>query len=306
MKVTIEETLAGGDVDTALTTAPYMIYAEVLEGARRPLALLQVVGENFDLVGATGHTVKILKATQLSATEASEATILGDTGMSSGDKTMSAVTIEVPNVIYSAVQLSDMLAEEYPKIDWLRLHLRNMGKAVMEYLEKLVKDALVAATVDKVAGSDSGKICYSDIVKALAVKKNADWIPDPANPPFLVVSPDIAANLLKDTTFVSTERYTTGDLSKMVAGEIGRYAGCRVLESSLLNEAGDTGTDLAFIIFPREANGPVIDIFWKRRLTVKNEYEAKHAYTYFVTSIRAKPAVIQAKGICKLTTTVSP
>ena len=55
---------------------------------------------------------------------------------------------------------------------------------------------------------------YGEAIDALTKLKDADWMPDPVNSPFLIVSSGIAGGLLKDTTFVSTERYTTADVAK--------------------------------------------------------------------------------------------
>jgi len=300
MKITIEETLAASNVTTALTTGPYLIYTEVLEGARRALSFLQVVEENFDLIGQNGITIQFLKATQLSGTSITEANMLA-TGMTAADKTLSAVSVTVSAVIYSAVQLSDLLKEDYPKINLLQVHFRNMGKAVMEFL-----DALVYSTVSGAAGIntyDAGaSFVHADLTVALAQMENSDWAADEANPPFLICSPEQAAVFLNDTTFIETRRYTPYEVSKIVQGEMGLYAGCRVLKSSLLD-----GTGLAFIIFPpNTVYGPVVVLAWKRRIIVKNERQEKFGYTYFVTTIRAKPVVVQALGISKISTTASP
>lgn len=300
MKVTIEETLAASDVTTALTTGPYLIYSEILEGARRPLSFLQVVEENFDMIGQNGNTIQFLKSTQLSGSSISEATMLG-TGMTAADKTLSAVSVTVSEIIYSAVQLSDILKEDYPKINLVQVHFRNMGKAVMEYL-----DALIYSTISGASGIntyDAGaEFSHSDLTVALAQMENNDWAADEVSPPFLLVSPEQAAVFLNDTTFVETRRYTVYEVSRIVQGEMGLYGGCRVLKSSLLD-----GTGLSFIVFPPNSEyGPVVVLAWKRRIDIKNEYEAKFGYTYFVTTIRAKPVVVQAQGISKISTTASP
>jgi len=300
MKITIEETLAASDVVTALTTGPYLIYSEVLEGARRPLSFLQVAEENFDLIGQNGHTIQFLSATQLGASSITEANMLA-TGMTASDKTLSAVSVSVPDIIYSAVQLSDILAEDYPKINLVQLHFRNMGKAVMEYL-----DALTYSTISGTAGIvtyDAGAAMdYTDLTLALSSMENNDWVPDAANPPFVIMAPDQAAILMQSTTFVTSERYTAYELSRIVQGEAGLYAGMRVLKSSLLD-----GTGLSFIVFPPDSEyGPVVVIAWKRRVTLKNEREETKGYTYFGTTIRAKPVVVQALGVCKISTTASP
>lgn len=299
MKVTIEETLAASDVTTALTTGPYLIYSEVLEGARRPLVFLQVVQEDFSLIGAMENTIQFLKASQLSGTQITEANMLAS-GMTAADKSLSAVSVSVTDVIYSAVQLSDILKEDYPRINFIQLNMRNMGKAVMEFLDALVYTTIAAAS--GVATKTVASVSYAGIIQALATMKNNDWYPNIANPPFLLLAPDAAAVLQVDSTYVSTERYTSGQLATIVAGEQGRFAGCRVLETSYLD-----GKPYAFIVFPNNTeNGPVVIMAWKRRLTVKNERQEKFGYEYFVTTIRAKPVVVQAKGICKIIQTTTP
>lgn len=300
MKITVEETLAASNVVTALTTGPYLIYSEVLEGARRPLVFLEVCEENFDLIGQNGNQIQFMKSTQLSATEATEATVIS-TGQTAGDKTLSAVSVTVPNVIYSAVQLSDILKEDFPKVNWLRLHFRNMGKAVMEYLDADVYTVLAAAS-GVVTNTTTGTLDHGEVVDTLAKMENGDWITGGGITPFLIIAPESKAGLLKDTTFVTTERYTTYEIANMVRGEIGKFAGCRVLTTSHLD-----GKAYCFIVFPNNTgNGPVVVIAWKRRLTIKNEYEALKAYTYFVTSIRAKPVVVQALGVAKITISTTP
>lgn len=299
-KVYIEETLQTGDAVTALTTGPYLIYSEILEGARRPLAFLQVVQENFDLVGKDGYRIQFLSATQLSASSSDEASI-NTTGMSATDKTLSAVYVDVDEQIWVATQVSDFLKEDFPSIDAIRLNFSNMGKALTEYLDALVYSTIAGATGTQVHSCDD--FDYGEAIDALTKLKDADWMPDPVNSPFLIVSSGIAGGLLKDTTFVSTERYTTADVAKMVAGEIGKYAGMRVLETSLLKDA-----DSAYIVFPSNAGyGPVVMVCWKRRgIKTVEEYEATKAYTYYNSSIRANALVVQPEGICKITITSSP
>jgi hypothetical protein len=52
----------------------------MFEAPRRPLVFLAVVGENSDLIGKTGNTIKFMTATHLSATSISEAN-MNVTGM---------------------------------------------------------------------------------------------------------------------------------------------------------------------------------------------------------------------------------
>lgn len=299
VNITVEETLASSNVVTALTNSPYLIYSEVLEGARRPLVFLQVVKEIKDLIGETGNRYQFMKSTHLTATKSTEAQMLS--GMSSADKTLTAVDVSVTDIIWSAVQLSDFLKEDFPKIDFIKMHMQNMGKAVMEYLDAYVYSTLAAASGTETFAAGS-TFEYEDVIDSLTEAKDQDWIPDANNPPFLLISSGAAGSILKDATFVSTERYTTDKLARMVAGEVGLIGGCRVLETSLL-----AGTGNAYIVFPSDGlNGPVVAMIWKREMKVTNIYVPQNGYTYFNTSIRAVPVVVQAKGIVKITITGSP
>jgi len=302
--ITIEETLAAGDIETALTVAPFLIYSEILEGARRPLVFLEVFKEDFSLVDAIGDILRYLRMKNYAtAYEQSESTVIS--GMSAETWTSSdfeEAHVEVTKVFWAAREVSDYLKENYPQFDFIRLAFRDMGKSVMEALDSKCKDTLVAASGIETVNMGSDNITYADVVDAIAALKNVNWIPDPANPPTLIIAPDMGAALLKDTLFITTERYTTAELANLVNGEIGRYAGCRVMETSLLD-----GTGYAFVIYPSDTElGPVCVMAWKRRLKVQTFYQPKYPYTYLNTNCRAMPVVVQPKGIVRLYTTASP
>lgn len=298
--ITIEETLASSDVTTALTTGPYLIYTQMFEAPRRPLVFLAVVGEDNSLIGNNGTTIKFMTMSHLTASEDTEANIINPSvGMGAADKTLSTAYVTIDRVIYSAVELSDILLEDYPKIDWVQKNLGNMGAAVLEKLDANVKDVLIAGGTQVYSGTN---LDYGNVVDALSTMENSNWTADDQTVPFLIVSPDCAGRLMKDTTFVDARRYTAYEVAKMVEGEIGLFAGCRVLKTSLLN-----GSGYGFIVFPPDSKyGPVALVAWKRKMTVKNEYTAKNAYTYYTTTIRAKAVVVQALGVGKLVITASP
>lgn len=298
-EITFEETLQASDVTTALTTGPYLIYSQMFEAPRRPLVFLAVCGENNDLIGKTGNTIKFMTATHLTAVSISETNMIG-TGMDgSTDKSLTAASVTVDDVIYSAAQLSDILKEDYPDIAWLQKILANTGAAVLEKLDADVKDVLVSGGTQVFSGSALG---YGDVVDALSSMENSNWIADDATVPFLILSPDAVAALMKDTTFVDARRYTAYEVSKMVEGEVGMFAGCRVLKTSLLN-----GTGYGFIVFPPDSKyGPVALVCWKRKMQVKNEYFTKNEYTFYGTTIRAKGVITQAAGVGKLVISGSP
>jgi hypothetical protein len=316
-EITIEETLTASAIVSALTVTPFLIYSEVFELPRRPLVFLSLPLEDFSLIGSVGTTIRGLFTSHLAASTIAEANLVNPSlGMAAATKTVSMWTVSVTDPIYSATNLSDILLEDFPNVEWVRLHLRNMGLAIMEYLDASVADVLEAGS-GAITYTASAHFDYAEAVKALAKMENYNWIADEANPPFLIVSPNTAAGLLQDTRFLDSKRYTLYDLGRMVEGEIGMYAGMRVLKSPLLSGVdtgsgtpvdANLGADIhAFIVFPNDTGrGPVVLMAWKRRLETRNFYWTQWAYTYYVSSVRAKPVLVQSTGVCKITITTSP
>lgn len=314
-EITIEETLTASAIVSALTVSPFLIYSEVFELPRRPLVFLSLPLEDFSLIGNVGNTIRGLFTSHLAASTITEANLVNPSlGMAATTKTVSMWTVSVTDPIFSATNLSDILLEDFPNVEWVRLHLRNMGLAIMEYLDASVADVIEAGA--GVTYTTTAHLDYAEVVKALAKMENVHWLADEANPPYLIVSPDTAANLLQDTRFLDSKRYTLYDLGRMVEGEIGMYGGCRVLKSPLLagTSVGGTPSDVnqgvdqyAYIVFPNDTGrGPVVLMAWKRRLETRNFYWTQWAYTYYVSSIRAKPVLVQSTGVCKITITTTP
>lgn len=93
-------------------------------------------------------------------------------GMTPQDKSLSAVVVSVADIIWSAVELSDFLAEDYPEVDFIQNHMNNMGNAVMEYL-----DAYVYTTIHGASGCMTHNVTnltYEDLVDSITQAKEAD------------------------------------------------------------------------------------------------------------------------------------
>jgi hypothetical protein len=314
-QITIEETLTASAIVSALTVSPFLIYSEVFELARRPLVFLSLPLEDFSLIGQTGNTIRGLFTSHLAASTITEANLVNPSlGMAATTKSVTMWSVSVTDPIFAATNLSDILKEDFPAIDWVRLHLRNMGLAIMEYLDALIADVIEAGA--GVTYPESGHMSYDTVTNALAKMENNNWIADESNPPFLIVSPDSAAYMLQDTRFLDSKRYTLYDLGRMVEGEIGMYGGCRVLKSPLLagTSVGGTPSDVtqgvdqyAYIVFPNDTGrGPVVFMAWKRRMETRNFYWTQWAYTYYVSSVRANAVLIQSYGACKITIGTTP
>lgn len=294
MKINVEETLKAADITD---WTPILVYSEVLEGARRPLAFLEVCREDFSLIGKDGHTLHIPKATQLSAGEDTETNVAA--GVSASDKTISSVNIQPTNIIYSAVELTDYLLEDFGSLDLVRLHLRNMGSAVMEKLDSNVRDVLAAGY--GVLYTEASNMDFTTISTALANMEENAWMVDPNTPPFVIVPPMAAATMVQDTKYVETPRFYAQSPDRLL-GEAGLYAGCRVLKTSLLANSGN-----AYIVFPPDYKfGPSVILAWKRRIRVKSERYENKEITFYMTTIRAKSGVVQAYGVCRINIQTTP
>lgn len=297
MKITIQETLLADDLISTL--APFLIYSEILEGARRPLVFLDVVRDDFSLIGKDGRTIEVPIMTQLSASEDSETNVAA--GVSPSDKTISTKTITVTNILYCATQVSDCFVEEYPSLDIMRTNLRNMGAAVLTKLDSNIRDVLAAGYgVYKTTAT----LDYDAIIEGLSDMEDNSWIVDSTTPPFLLVSPKQCVTLMKDTKFVETPRFYAQSPDRLY-GEVGLYAGCRIMKTPALKKTAMQS--YALIVFPSNYKfGPSIILAWKRRLRVRTErYETKEL-EFSITTCRAKSEVVQALGVMRIDITSTP
>jgi hypothetical protein len=252
------------------------------------------------LIGSTGTQIYVPTSTQLTATKLTstiEDTIVS--GFTVANKSISKITVAVSTFVYSAISLTDILKEDYPNIDWLRLHLHNMGKAVMEQIDADI-DSLYSAgmgVTNTVASCN-----YVAVTNTLAIMAAAKWMAEPDNPPFLIVGPDVAAKLVQDTLFILTERYYAGLTPQSLEGEVGRFAGCKVLQTPLL-----AGTGISYIVFPPNFKwGPVAMLAWKRKMRVREQRYEDKELSIFATTARYQPVVIQSAGIAKIAETSTP
>ena len=295
-KIKIQEILESAGVNYGA----FLIYSEVIEGARRPLVFFDTISEDFSLIGSTGTQIYIPTATQLTATKVTstiEDTIAS--GFTTATKTINKVTVAVTVFIYSAISMTDILKEDYPNIDWLRLNLHNMGKAVMEQIDADI-ESCYAAGYGVLATVSS--LTYNGVTNALATMANNKWMAEADNPPYLVISPSAAAVLVQDTQFLLAERYYAGLTPQSLEGEVGRFAGCKVLQTSLLANTGK-----AYLVFPPNFKwGPVAILAWKRKMRVREQRYEDKELSIFATTARVMPVVVQALGIQRINITTTP
>jgi hypothetical protein len=294
--ITVQEVLESANVNYGA----FLIYSEVIEGPRRPLVFFEAVTEDFSLIGATGTNIYIPTATQLTATELTssvEDTIVN--GFVVTNKTISRILVSVTSFIYSAVSMTDILKEDYPNIDWMRLHLHNMGKAVLEQVDADIQAVMAAGYGQYTAVAT---LDYAGVVDALGKMGNAKWMVDPSNPPYLIISPAEAAALVKDNRFLVTERYYNGVFPDNLEGEKGTYANCRVLVTPLL-----AGLGRGFIVFPPNFKwGPNVILAWKRKMRVREQRYEDKELTILAASARCNAVVIQANSILRFDISSTP
>jgi N4-gp56 family major capsid protein len=279
----IEEVLKSSDVPSDLMQ--FIIWADVLEGARAALVAQQVVWVDKRLIGRDGNAIKIPHATQLSASTKAE-----NEQMTASDKTITATVITVDTKGYSAVSLTKELLEDYPSIDWIRLQFRNMGKAVQEQLDSAILDLLIDNAYDEYAVGTAGSLDYDDCIGAVGTMRDTDH-----SPAFLVVAPSKGTDLLKDTKFINAQSQYY-KFSDILNGEIGSFAGLRVLETTQMD-----ATRALMVISPYDANGPSAVVAIKRDMTVTTETEPDYDRSNWFTTMRYGMGIVRASGVLLIT-----
>ena len=294
MPFILEEVLKASDIPTDLK--PHVVYQEVIEGLRAPLVFASACTIDRSLIGHSGTKVSVPVASQLTASTITEAS-LTDSGYSKNDKTITDVDVTIGNEVYAALYLSDILMEDVPNIDWVRLNVRNMAKAVLEYQDGAVRDVMIAGAGNSVAAATFGTLDYDDLVDAVATMEGSDLFPEePAAPFWLIVNPNNAKDIVKDTRFTDTKRYALHNIP-FPAGDVGGLTcGCRVFKTSQMT-AG-----LALIVAPpNHSQAPFVIKAIKRPLTLKTERREQFGKQMWVTSMRYGSAVIQSTGVYLIT-----
>jgi len=281
----IEETLKSSDIPTALME--FIIWSDVLEGARANLVAEQVVYVDKRLIGRNGNSIRVPHASQLSASTASE-----DGQMSTSDKTITATTITVDTKVYSAVSLTKELLEDFTSIDWVRLQFRNMGRAVQEYIDTQILSMLIDNAGLTRAASTPGSLKYDDVIDAVkqmaAENYRARW---------LIVNPAKAGDLLKDTKFIDAQSQYYR-FSNLLNGEIGEFAGVRVLETTQI-----AASRCLLLIDPYDRDGPAAIVAYKRDITVTSDTDADYDRMRWYTTARVGMNVVRPTGILLISST---
>jgi len=295
----IEETLLAGDLPDDVL--PHMIWREVIAGTQKRRVFLEGVEVTTMLRGQVGTKISVpALSTRFSATTISESN-LDSAGYTVSDPTITDTDISIGNQVYVAFRLSDILKEDQPKYNWLRISLRDTGRAIEEYRDAAIRDVFLAGAGNTHAAATYGTLAYDDVIDVLALMKIDSWFPEDARP-FLFVHPNQEADVLKDTRYVMSHRYAIGDLPDLapaddVGGRQGTYAGTRVRVTDNMINA------VALVVFPpnHPQYGPNTIHAMKRPMTVRTQREEIYGRQLWIASMRYGTAVIQSNAVGLIT-----
>lgn len=306
MTITVEETMLAGDQGDGSISGgnipqdllPHMIYREVILGTRKRTPFIEAFEVTTELVGAMGIKISVgYVSTGFTASTRSEST-LDTSGYSDTELTVSDVDITIGDQVYVASRISDVLREDQPRYNWVRIMLQEMGKAIAEYVDAALRDVLIAGAGNTQTAATAGTLALDDVMGVLALMKNDSYFPEDGTP-FLFSHPDQELDLLKDTRYHDTKRYQMSDLPMLAANREAPeplYASCRVRVTDNMTP------DLALVVMPpTHKNRPIAIHALKRRLTVKSDREEYYGRELWVTSTRYGSAIIRANGVGLIT-----
>jgi hypothetical protein len=273
------------------------LWNELLTGVEARRVFLEAVQTTDMLRGAVGTKISVpAMTTRFTATTVSEAT-LESSGYTPSTPTITDTDITISDQVYVAFRISDILKEDMPKYDWIRVSLRDAGRAIAEYEDAAIKAVLLAGPGNSVSAGSAGTLAYNDVIDILAKCKEDSWYGEGDYKPLLFVHPDQEADLLKDTRYVVSHRYAIGQLPDLTGadenrGDNGIYADCRVRVTEGMTKA------LALVVFPTHPTyGPVVIHAYKRPLTVRTDREELYGRQLWVASMRYGTSIIQANGV---------
>lgn len=279
---------------------PHLLWNELLAGVEKRRVFLQAVQTTDMLRGAVGTKISVpYLSTRFTAGTISE-TVLDSSGYVPTDPIVSDVDIEISDQVYVSFRISDILKEDQPKYDWIRILLRDTGRAIGLYEDSAIRDVLLAGTLGNnvVSAATPATLAYDDVIDVLAEMKTDSWYPEEITP-FLFLHPQQEKDLMKDTAFLLSHRYAISDVGQLAAADdMGRsevqdtYArlNVKVTENMTLG--------LALVVFPTHPRwGPVCIHAYKRPLTIRTDREELYGRQLWVASMRYGTSVIQANGL---------
>lgn len=287
MVYTIDETLKASDLPDDVK--PHILWREVLLGEHKKTVFMQVVEETSELIGAVGTKISVPYVSTGFTAKSITPDNLDSSGYSAADMVISDKDITVSNIYYVATKIADVLKEDQPKYNWVRIALRKAGEALAEKRDAYIRDLLLAGAGNTINADSAGTLDYDDVSEAVSTLEANSWFAG-REPFILIIHPDQKQDIVKDTDFYDTSRYSTAEIP--FNAEAGRFASCRVLVTDNMTQA------LALVVAPpTHEYGPHTIFAWKRRTTLKTDEEVTYGRTLYVVSERYGGAVVQANGI---------
>jgi len=293
-----KDRLSGGCAYAACDLIPVLLWKEVNLGATWKFVFRNAVEETDMLIGVDGNSICVpyLDRDEFTALTASEDTIKTD-GYTKAKLAPKSACLSIGDVVYVATYITDILREDSPSLQWVRVNLQKMGQAVAKKIDEDIRDCLRSACTvvngNVNAATTAGTLDYDDVVDAVAHLKGLGYWGKDDGPMLLFINVDQEADLVKDTRFTDTARYTTADipLGAGVGGfnmpERGRFASCRVFVTDLAMTDASGSTAYALVVAPpTNPYGPAAMLAWKRHIRQRTERREQYEKDMFAISTR--------------------
>lgn len=268
--------LAGTITTTVAALEPTeIITRQIEEAARANLIALNTVKVNRDLIGSPARSLIVGTRGTVTAAAVTEGSAITKVNPSYTPATITPAKIGV------GVEITHEAIEAW-HYDLINGWLAEAGYAMAKKIDTDVLGTLrTSSNVGSVDAGVSGVLAYDDVVGGVADVRGNNYTPDT-----LVIHPNQANDLIKDTKFINASAY--GAREPILNGEIGRFAGLKVFVTT---QASD-GTALVY-----DSNKAMIVAF-KRDLTVRRREEPEYdSITVYVTQLY-KPLVVHTGAVC--------
>ena len=298
MVFNVEETLLAGSLPADVI--PHMVWREMVLGTRKRIVFGEAIEVTDILRGAQGTKISVpILSGRFTATTIAESN-LDSAGYTFSTPTITDVDVTIGDQVYVAYKIGDILKEDQPNFNWIRILLQDAGRAIEEKKDQDIRDMYIAGAGISASAGSAGALAYDDVIDTLSSMKTASFFPERDAVPFLFVHPAQEADLLKDTRYVQSNRYVIGNLPDLPAADhMSRseveaiYANCRVRVTDNMTAA------LALVVFPspHPRYGVLSLQALKRPLTVRSEREETYGRQLWAASTRYGQSVIQANSV---------
>ena len=288
---TLEELAGGGEFQDDITAIEPKIISDFLETTVRAQVYAEsIVRVNRDLLTMRSRTIDLPTFGSLSATNVAEGyDMTGFLTSANYDK----VTVGVSKVGLAFALTTETL--ETAGRDVIRDYLEESARAIADKKDIDLFTVLVAGasgavfTIPSTDLTPAAESAYIAVITARNTVKKNKW-----KATALVIKPDFEASLLQDKRFTDASQY--GDREPILNGEIGKFAGLKVIVSLNLPAKYGTKTVHGFVVDPTRYATEVIrrnlDVKrWEKPDTDRVDYYILHEYGAKVVNNLAAAAI---------------